>query len=59
MKNRNQKVRLQNVETNEIKVAKVVLSDSNMGYLASYQEEKNPEWEIWEWFHPDQWKEIK
>tara|TARA_R100000656_G_C3957421_1_gene129419 strand:- start:403 stop:561 length:159 start_codon:yes stop_codon:yes gene_type:complete len=52
-------VRLQNVETNEIKVAKVVLSDSNMGYLASYQEEKNPEWDIWEWFHPDQWKEIK
>ena len=59
MKKRNQKVKLQNVETNEIKVVKVVLADTNMGYLATYKKEKNPEWDIWEWFHPDQWKEIK
>ena len=58
MKNRGQKVKLENKENGQVVKAVVILSDSKQGYLASTPTGIPDEFH-WEWYNLNNWREVK
>jgi len=58
MKRRNQKVKLENKLTKEVREVTVVVADSKQGYLGSVPTGE-PDHFDWEWYKPDVWVEVK
>lgn len=64
MRRRGQHVSLENILTKEVVRVVVVLADSKQGYLAANTKTLSPlvqhfiDDEDWNWYHPDDWKEV-
>ena len=58
MKNRGQKVKLENKENGQVVKAVVILADSKQWYLASTPTGIPDEFH-WEWYNLNNWREVK
>ena len=58
MKRRNQKVKLENKLTKEVREVTVVVADSKQGYLGPVPTGLPVHFD-WEWYNPDVWVEVK
>lgn len=58
MRRRNQKVKLENKLTKEVREVSVIIADSKQGYLGSVPTGK-PNHFDWEWYPPSKWEEVK
>jgi hypothetical protein len=58
MSSRGKKITLKHKETGEVRNLWIILSDSKQGYLASAPTGIANHFD-WQWYHPDEWSEVK